>query len=238
MRRPKVSFSRTSRPTISSVLAFVGKGGVGDDSPFGPIAADPPAMDRPKFIGAAKRWLQEGQASCGSAWNGTVRKETTWPNVDAITQGGTIRERMSLKFQNVTVTVVDNVSTADMSYHSEWETNDPRGRSCRDSQLTEHASNEDPIPTEVFLINVMDNGNWTLSFNVGAIDGVRTAVDKYFPQCKEIKVEKPYKQPGTGGFIKGSVDPKDPTHLAGEAPVTEADGSKTLYKWDLTLTKG
>ena len=57
-------------------LAFVGQGGIGDDSAFAPITPDPPPMDRAEMVAAARHWVDDGHAGCGSAWNGTINKTT------------------------------------------------------------------------------------------------------------------------------------------------------------------
>ncbi|HEV7666656.1 MAG TPA: hypothetical protein VGQ62_24185, partial [Chloroflexota bacterium] len=58
-------------------VAFVGQGGIGEDSAFAPIAPEPPAMSQAEFVAAAQRWTIDGKAACSNKWNGTITQTIT-----------------------------------------------------------------------------------------------------------------------------------------------------------------
>lgn len=222
-------------------LAFVGKRAVGDTSPFGPLAAERPGMSRPEFVAAARRWLGEGRAACGSLWNGTIERSTNWEKLDPISQDGTVRT-IATRQSNVTITVTDGVATATAWYISNLEVDDPRYKrgsgavNCHYQGNNENVETRDPVPATVLITALQ--GRASIVFNVnGKMEGTNFGVQRVFPACSDVKTETPMTQEIPGGYADGPVDPKNPTEVIGTKPIKEPDGSTTEIKWKLTLTK-
>jgi hypothetical protein len=89
-------------------VAFVGQGGIGDESAFAPITPDPPPMSHAEFVAAAQRWAIDGKAACSNKWNGTI------------TQTFTAQEKVQFREvvteTRLTVDVVDNKATATVNW--------------------------------------------------------------------------------------------------------------------------
>jgi hypothetical protein len=103
-------------------LAFVGRGGIDDDSPFADdVSADPPPMAYGEFLSAAQRWVDEGQAACSNKWTGTITETTS--GAERVVAGPATRV-VSTELQ-VTTTVVENVATSDMHWVSKDLTDVP-----------------------------------------------------------------------------------------------------------------
>ena len=94
-------------------LAFAGRGGIDDDSPFADdVPADPPPMGYGEFLAAAQRWVDDGQAACSNKWTGTITETTS--GEERVVSGPATRVA-STELQ-VTTTIVENVATSDVHW--------------------------------------------------------------------------------------------------------------------------
>lgn len=114
-------------------VAFVGQGGIGEDSAFfGDITTEPPPMTRGEFIGLARRWLEDGEGACTNKWNGTITETTT--AADSVTFAPAPGGRKVDTESKVTITVVEDVATADVQWRMRDFTDVPL-RECPTSHL-------------------------------------------------------------------------------------------------------
>jgi hypothetical protein len=89
-------------------VAFVGQGGIGDESAFAPITPEPPSMSHAEFVAAAQRWTVDGQAACSNKWNGTITQTFTHEQKAQFTEVVTEAR--------ITIDVVENQATASVHW--------------------------------------------------------------------------------------------------------------------------
>ena len=109
--------------------AFIGKGAIGDDSAFAPIAPDPPSMNQADFVGAAQTWVSAGQALCGLGWSGTITVTKTASHHE-ITQGNTVERDSALEIKD-TITLAEGEATGTMHLaQHDYQDSGPKNHNC------------------------------------------------------------------------------------------------------------
>jgi hypothetical protein len=92
-------------------MAFIGRGGVGEESAFAnEVTVDPPPMSRQEFLAKAARWLNDGEGACSNKWNGTIT-ETTFA-AESVTFAPAPGGRKVDSEIKIVITVVESEATA------------------------------------------------------------------------------------------------------------------------------
>jgi hypothetical protein len=223
-------------------LAFVGQRGVGDDSAFGPLVPDPPPMSRADMIAAAKHWVQDGQAGCGSAWNGSIKKTTTLKTHSESAATRVILDAAS--DTSVAVTIVDGQATATMHIEAHQFSDPAANGGCNFQHNTQTADGSGGV--DVQILGEAESGGYFVTFYIPAGTGTwhRDIGTGPSPTCKPVKMspvpDEKYSVQQSFSVIQITVDPNnpsdpsDPNHIFGHLTKTELDGSTSVYVWDLT----
>jgi hypothetical protein len=223
-------------------LAFVGQRGVGDDSAFGPLAPDPPPMSREEMIAAAKHWVEDGKAGCGSAWNGTIKKTSTLKTHSESPATRVILDGAS--DTSVAVTITDGQATATMHYEGHQFSDPAANGGCNFQHNTTGADGSGPV--DVQILGEAESGGYFVTFYIPAGTGTwhRDIGTGPSPTCKPVQMspvpDEKYTVQQSFSVINIKIDPdnpndpSDPNHIFGHLATTELDGSESVYVWDLT----
>jgi hypothetical protein len=216
-------------------VGFVGQGGIGEDSPFATITPAPPPMSRAEMVAAAKRWVTEGHAKCGSnGWNGTITSTTTAKSHED-KQPGTLLMKDSATDLKVIMTVVDSTATATVSFTQHDFTDAPQGRPCwviHDSWKAEGRGD-----AELKIIgDPADGGGVYMAWTVPAYNGTHHAEKNTVPPaCKATVRDEAYSVRQSNGGVQPTIDPNDVNRLAGQKVVEDSNiKTTTTIKWDLS----
>ena len=96
-------------------IAFVGNGGVDENSPFADdVTVEPPPMSKGEFLAKAQRWLKDGQGACSNKWNGTITEDSTSSEKVTFAPAPGGRE-VKQETHNI-ITVAENVATAEVHW--------------------------------------------------------------------------------------------------------------------------
>jgi hypothetical protein len=222
-------------------LAFVGQKGIGDDSAFAPVAAEPPPMSRDDMVAAANHWVTDGKAGCGSAWNGTIKKTTA-----SKTHSESAATRVILDGASdikVMVTIVDGQAKATMHTEGHQFSDPATNGGCNFQHTSTVADGNGNV--EVQILGEADSGGYFVTFYIPEGSGTthRDIGTGPSPSCKPVKMspvpdEKYTVQQSFSAFQitidpNDPKDPDDPNHTFGYQTVTEMDGGTTTYVWDL-----
>jgi hypothetical protein len=223
-------------------LAFVGQRGIGDDSAFGPRTPDPPPMDRSDMVAAAKHWVEDGHAGCGSAWNGTIKKTTTLKVHSESPATRVILDSASDITVNVTVTDGQARATMHMEGH---QSSDPAPNGgCNFQHTTMNADGSGQV--EVQILGEAESGGYFVTFYIPAGTGTahRDIGTGPSPTCKPVRMspvpDEKYLIAQSFSVFQIAVDPanpkdpSDPNHFFGYQATDDLDLGTTVIVWDLT----
>jgi hypothetical protein len=216
-------------------VGFVGQGGIGDDSPFAPIAADPPPMSRADMVAAAKHWVEEGQSKCGgSTWSGVITQTVKAQNRED-PQKGTLLIKDSATDLTVTLAVVQSTATANVVFTQHDFTDNPPNRPCFVIHYSWKADGRGDAEFEIIGDPAEASGVY-LAWSVPAYSGTEhTEMRTVPPTCKSVLRDDPYTVGKSHSGVQPTVDPKDPNHLTGQSVVEDPNSkTTTTIKWDLS----
>jgi hypothetical protein len=216
-------------------VGFVGQGGIGDDSPFAPIAADPPPMSRADMVAAAKHWVEEGQSKCGgSTWSGVITQTVKAQNRED-PQKGTLLIKDSATDLTVTLAVVQSTATANVVFTQHDFTDNPPNRPCFVIHYSWKADGRGDAEFEIIGDPAEASGVY-LAWSVPAYSGTEhTEMRTVPPTCKSVLRDDPYTVGKSHSGVQPTVDPKDPNHLTGQSIVEDPTiKTTTTIKWDLS----
>lgn len=220
-------------------LAFVGRSGIGEDSAFAPITPAPPPMSRDEFLAAAKIWIEDGHARCGSTWNFTIKytfsKVMRRGGVDnaQVEFSGSMREGGTWSAR---ATRVNDYSTPDCSYVQTENASgsgngtlmvlDPggTGHARTDRSVASWARGDPPV---AFLTII--GMRYDVILNL-ALPGKRVVSGT----CRSPSSED-FKR-GIGARGEGQRDPKNPDVLSGTKTTTPNTGETVTMTWEFTRT--
>ena len=220
-------------------LAFVGQRAIGDDSPFGPLAPDPPPMSQPDFVGAAQNWLTAGHTLCGLGWSGTITVTKTAAD-HSITQGNTVERDSALEIKD-TIQLVEGDATGTMHLaQHQFQDSGPKNHDCGINHATWAADGSGPARVEIFVSPPSAEGlsKVDLIFGVPAATGtlhtdIRTG---NLNNCKQnVLRDEPFSVMQDQLHASGPADPNDPNNLEGDEVSLSPDKTvTTTIKWKLT----
>jgi hypothetical protein len=236
-------------------LGFDGLRGMDERSPFWPVEADPPPMDRTDFVAAAQRWVTEGRAECGShGWSGSIVQTTS---LRSVSPGNDLATDLT-----ITVSVTGGQATAvvHMVGHTIQD-----GATVNGCQTYNHEtfSADGTVPAMVEIVvspplspddmpemppgfalppDVPDprQGGFVITFGVPQLvrgaHHIETQSVSPPPRsaCQHTVQDPPYSYAARGGTIMKPLGAEQPDHLVGTDTVT-AGGSTVTTTWDLTL---
>jgi hypothetical protein len=241
-------------------LAFVGRGGIDDNSPFADeVSADPPPMTYREFLAAAQRWVDDGEAACSNKWNGTITETTTSSERASFAPAPGGRE-VGLETK-VLITVVENKATAAVHWTLHDFTDVPI-RECAVHVRHSFSADGDRLPVDLTIATKVDpvpTGGFSFpGFPPGMelppgmvppsspgpfigyaptesseLVGNHHTDIRSMPGCQQAVSDEQHKYQLTGAMIEVTIDPDDPNHLSGEKVVDSTHG-KTTITWDLT----
>lgn len=205
-------------------LGFDGLRGMDENSPYWPVDADSPPIDRDAFVQSANTWVTQGKAQCGSGgWNGTINYTLTLSSASPGYDAG--------ETTTIDIVLVNGQATANVIDTKHETSQTPPGPGCPVSRHnTGSASGQVPATVNVVpggdeyqvFLSVPDvSGTWNIdTLNVGGCNAGR------------VNRSEPYTV-GAVYTIRGRVDPNNPNHLKG----TSESGSfaKTKVTWELDL---
>jgi len=215
-------------------VGFVGQGGIGDDSPFAPIAADPPPMSRAEMVAAAKHWVEDGRGKCGAnGWNGTITSTTTAQN-HTDKEPGTLLVKDSATDLTVKLVVTDSTAIANVSFTQHDFTDAPPNRPCWVIHYSWKADGRGDA--ELNIIGDTDGPSMFLAWAVPEYRGIEhTEMRTVPPACKTNQREDPYVVRKGSGGVSAPVDPNDLNHLVGQNVIEDPNNkTTTTIKWNLS----
>jgi hypothetical protein len=112
-------------------LAFVGQGGIGEESASAP---EPPPMSHAEFLAAARRWVTDGEAGCRNEWSGEIMQISTMARKEKFAPAAGGREVGA--DTTIKITVDKNRATAEVH----WDMHDFTDVPARDCATYVHHS--------------------------------------------------------------------------------------------------
>jgi hypothetical protein len=222
-------------------VGLVGQKGIGDDSPFGPRVPDSPPMSRADMVAAAKIWVEDGHAQCGSSWSGTVSVKTSSISHDDRQKGTNLAKDAAYDFSS-TVTIVDGKGTADMHMKSHDFTDNPPNRPCWKIHYSSFADGTGDAEIQIIGEISQSSGGLAVAWTVPEATGKKhQELTTVPPACKANVQDQTYTV--AKGFASTQIlidptqpdDPNNPNHIFGhKAEKDLVGGGTTVYTWDLT----
>ena len=217
-------------------VGFAGQGGIGEDSPFAPIAGDPPPMTRDDMVAAAQRWVGEGHGKCGAnGWNGTITSTTTAQNHED-PQPGTLLVKDSATELKVTLAVVDSTASANVTFTQHDFTDAPANRPCwiiHDSWKADGRAED----ADLQIIGDTDQEfGIYVAWSVPEYTGVHhSEMGTVPPACRIVLRDDVYSVRKSNGGVQPTVDLDDPNHLVGEKIIEDPNiRTTTTIRWNLS----
>jgi len=234
-------------------LGFDGLRGMDERSPFWPVEADPPPMNRADFVAAAARWATEGRAECGGhGWSGSIVQTT---NLRSISPGSELSTDLT-----VTITVTSGQAMAHVHMVGSTIQDGATVSGCRTYNHETFAA-EDNVPAQVEIAvtpplatdaalapgyelppGIPDprQGGYFITFIVPQLargaHHIETQSVTLPPrsECQHMVQDPPYSYAARGGTIMKPLEAEQQAHLVGTDTVTEG-GSTVTTTWDLRL---
>jgi hypothetical protein len=206
-------------------LGFDGLRGMDENSPYWPMDAESPPIERDEFVQMADTWVTQGKARCGSGgWNGKINYTQVLSSIEP--------DRNAGETTTIDVAIVNGQATATVVDKRHETSQTPPGPGCPVTRNnTGGASGQVAATVQVALgadeyqifLTVPDvvSGTWNVdTLNVGGCNAGR------------VTRAEPYTI-GATYTMQGRVDPNNPNHLKG---TTESGTfAKTTVTWELDL---
>ena len=211
---------------------------------------EPPPMTQLEFVAAASRWINAGQAKCGTGWTGGIVQKTALRS----------NSPGSILSTDITVNVNGANSTARVRVVGSTIQDGPDVNGCKTyNHETFSADGSGPAvvaisvsPPVPGLENILPpglpdmgidvpnfaSGGYQISFGVQPVPGehhieVQSVTLPPARACQRITRDPPYSYAAPGGSLLKPLGADQPDHLVGHNEKT-AGGSTIITDWDLT----
>jgi len=211
---------------------------------------EPPPMSQAEFIAAASRWVNEGQAKCGSGWTGSIVQRTA------------LRSTSPGSILSTDITITVNVNGANSTARVRVVGSTIQDGATVNGCATfnhENFSADGTVPAVVAIgvspplpgmehipglpdmgVDVPDfaSGGYQISFGVQPVPGehhIETQSVTLPParSCQRTTKDPPYSYAAPGGSILKSLGADQPDHLVGHDEKS-VGGNTITTDWDLT----
>jgi hypothetical protein len=155
----------TTDPLIG--FAFEGRRAIDAQSPFAPVDAEPPPIDRAAFAALLTRWITEAAMACSTDGTVVLADKVTMDMTLSAFGGASVRKSV-----DATIDIKSEVATSKLRYKEESTSSAAMAptANCKAKESAEVQSTAEGSPDTKYQIDIGPGGVYRLRFFLGSIE--------------------------------------------------------------------